>query len=454
MKNPSFLIAFVLGFSLLAQCKATAVKSEFAPPVVIDSISNQNLNAEQDYAKENFLRYEDYTYKENIETVQLYKMGDQLSPPVLFLRANEKLELHFDDLSPDYKTYSYSLVHCNADWEPSGLVPTEYLTDFFSGFIEDYEYSFNTLIKYIHYKVALPSNDVQFKLSGNYIVKVFENSDEDDLVLTKRFYVVDKQVDINASVNMATLARYRDYKHEIDFTIDHSNYNIQDPFADLQVVISQNRRMDNAITNLKPQFVRTPELVYNYEEGNLFDGNNEYRFFDAKDLRYQSLNVDGIQILEGKTHLFVLPEEPRSFKKYYNQPDINGKRLINRLNSPDFNKEADYMITHFTLNRATPIPNGDIYVFGELSDWQFKEKFKMSYVAVNSTYELKTLLKQGYYNYNYVFLPKGTTVGDVSAIEGTHSVTFNEYYFYVYHRQPGEIYDRLIGFAIKESNTP
>ena len=450
MKKAFRFINLFLLTAILSNCKTTNS--------TISSVNNETAYVKEDavqeieYIEENSIRYEDKTYREKIETVQLYKAGDQLSIPVLYLNTNEQLELHFDDLTADYKTYSYSIIHCNADWQPSGLVVTEYMTDFFSGYIEDYEYSFNTLFRYLHYKVNIPNNDVRFKLSGNYIIKVFANNDEDDLVLTKRFFVVERKVQINATVKMATLARYREYKHEVDFTIDHSNYIIQDPYADLKVVISQNRRWDNAITDLKPLFVRTPELIYNYEDKNLFDGNNEYRFFDAKDLRYQSLNVDGIQIMENKTHLFVLPEEPRSSKRYYNQADINGKRLINRLNSPNFNREADYMITHFTLKRENPLPNGDIYVFGELSDWQFKEEFKMDYIGINSQYELKTLLKQGYYNYNYVFLPKGKTVGDMSMIEGTHSETFNEYYIFVYNRQRGEIYDRLIGFDIRESN--
>jgi hypothetical protein len=411
-------------------------------------------NIEEDglYVDQNYLQYRDHIYKENIETAQLYVSGEQLSYPVIFLRSSKQLELHFDDLSADFQTYSYKFVHCNANWEPSGLTSQEYLTGFFNGFIEDYEYSFNTLFKYIHYKIKFPNEEIQFKLSGNYLVKVYADNDEENLVLTKRFYVVDKRVSIKTNIHMATLARYRDYKQEIDFTINHGGYPIQDPFLDLKVVISQNRRWDNAINDLKPLFVKTPELVYNYEDNNLFDGNNEYRFFDAKDLRYQSMNVDGIQIMDGKTHLYVLPEEPRSFKKYYFQQDLNGKRFLKRDNSPDANKEADYMITHFNLKRETMIPNGDVYVFGELSDWEFKEEFKMKYVKVNNEYTLSTRLKQGYYNYNYAFLPKGSTKGDISAIEGTHAETENDYYFFVYHRQVGEIYDRLIAFEIKNSN--
>lgn len=406
-----------------------------------------------DYSKENFLRYEDYTYKDNIKTVQLYVKDAPLSYPVLFLNDSKQLELHFDDLTQEFHTYTYEFIHCNANWQPSNLNAQEYISGFFQGFIEDYEYSFNTLFPYIHYKMAFPNQQINFLKSGNYIIKVYANNDPEDLLLTKRFFVVEKSVSINASVKMATLARYRDFKQEVDFNIQLGSYQVQDPYSDISVFIMQNRRWDNAIQNLKPLFVRGEELVYNYEDKNLFDGGNEFRFFETKDFLYQSLNTDGIQIENGKYHVWVLSEEPRSFKRYYFQNDINGLRLVKRDGSSNSNREADYMVAHFSLQRATPLPQGDVYVFGELSDWQFKPEFKMEYVAIEKEYRLKTVLKQGYYNYLYAFLPKNSNEGDISVLEGTHSETENDYTLFVYHRKRGEIYDRIIGFTQINSNS-
>jgi len=447
--------SFVLLYGIGMGCK---VKTPAVQPTPTEEVAYTKEDApkkeveEVEYIKEDYLQYRDHVYKDNIQSAQLYVKDQPLSFPVIFLGDNKQLQLHFDDLETSFKTYAYKFVHCNANWEPSGLIAQEYIEGFQNGFIQDYNYSFNTLFPYIHYTVNFPNQDIRFRLSGNYLLKVYDNNDEEDLLLTYRFYVVDKKVDIESNIHMATLARHRDYKQEVDFTIKHPYYDIVDPYANLNVVISQNRRWDNAITNLKPLFIRTSELEYNYEDRNLFDGNNEFRFFDTKNLRYQSMNVDGVQIIDKKTHVFVLPDEPRSFKRYSFQQDLNGQRYVKRDNSGDSNNEADYMLTHFTLKRASEEPNGDLYVFGELSDWEFKEKFKMKYVEVNNEYTLTVKLKQGYYNYSYVFLPKGKTKGDMAVIEGTHSETENNYYFFVYHRQNGEIYDRLIDFEIKNSN--
>lgn len=408
--------------------------------------ANTNEKLEKAYADDDYLRYKNHVYRPGIKSPQLYISGEPLSYPVLFLNDGKQLELHFDDLKKDFQTYSYDFVHCNANWQPSGLVNTEYIQGFFNAFIEEYEYSFNTLFPYIHYYLKFPNNDIRFTKSGNYLLKVYRNNDQDDLILTRRFYVVDQRIRIDASVKMATLARYRDSKQEVDFTLDHSGYPIQDPYNDLKVLISQNRRWDNAISGLKPLFIKTPELVYNYERENLFDGNNEFRFFDSKDLRYQSMNIDGIQIMDGQTHVYILPDEPRSYQRYTFWDDINGNRLIKRDDSQNANQAADYIKAHFTLKRETEEPGGDIYVFGAVTDWNFLPEFKMEYVAVSKEYRTTALIKQGYYNYAYVYLPDGKQIGDMSVIEGSHSETENDYFFLVYHRQQGEIYDRLVGF--------
>lgn len=442
------MIIFKKKFKKLSCTFAFIIFAVFTATASTSSPENNNSPEGEETAD---LLFRDHIYKKNIKSAQLFIMKEQMSFPVIFLNDQKQLSLHFDDFSRQYQTYSYKFIHCNSNWEPSGLQEQEYLAGFMSGFIEEFRYSFNTLFSYIHYQLNFPNQDIHFKLSGNYLLLVYANNNEDDLVLTRRFYVVDKRVKIDSKIHMATLARYRDFKQEVDLIINHQNYPIQDPFSDLRIVISQNRRWDNAITGLKPLFIRTPELVYNYEDDNLFDGNNEFRFFDAKDLRYQSINVERIQIENGKTNLYLAQEEPRSYKRYYNQPDINGKRLIKRDDSRNSNLEADYINAHFKLKRSDRIQGGDLFVFGGLSDWELKEEFKMDYNEIEEVYQLKTVLKQGYYNYMYAFLPSGESKADLSIIEGTHSQTENDYYIFVYHRKNGEIYDRLVGFKIDNS---
>ncbi len=61
------------------------------------------------------------------------------------------------------------------------------------------------------------------------------------------------------------------------------------------------------------------------------------------------------------------------------------------------------------------------------------------------------LLKQGVYNYRYLFLPAFNEQFDMAEIEGSHSETGNEYLILFYHRPPGTRYDRLLGHQIVHS---
>ena len=51
--------------------------------------------------------YSNHIFNEKIKTVQLYKEGWNLSYPIIKLKSNEKLILHFDLLDDHAETYYY-----------------------------------------------------------------------------------------------------------------------------------------------------------------------------------------------------------------------------------------------------------------------------------------------------------------------------------------------------------
>ena len=72
----------------------------------------------------------------------------------------------------------------------------------------------------------------------------------------------------------------------------------------------------------------------------------------------------------------------------------------------------------------------------------------MQYNEDLQQYERVLLLKQGSYNYMYIFVPDGSRHATLAPTEGNHYETVNEYVVKVYHRPPGTRYDRLIGTTI------
>ena len=405
-----------------------------------------------EYYEESGLRYEDFAYKTTIQSAQLYRGDSQLNLPIINLGSNDYLTLRFDDLEGIYYDYYYTLIHCDSQWNPSDLMKMEFITGVTEQYITKYNYSTATLQKYIHYTANFPNNNMKITKSGNYIVKVYQDANEDQLILTKRFMVVENNITISAKAKRPANVELFSTHQEIDFTIHYDKYELTNPYTDLKVIVQQNQRWDNT-KKLTPLFVKTNELVYDYDKENVFYGGNEFRVFDIKNLNYRSTNVDNIVISkENGNQVYLVNDERRTYKAYMFWPDINGKRAINVESKFDSNLDADYAHVYFKLAKTTELTQfGDIYVFGELADWNLSIKNRMKYDTKSNSYELNLYLKQGYYNYYYLFVPKSQSEEE-SLIEGSHWQTENTYTIYAYHRRIGDRYDRLIGVETINSN--
>ena len=391
---------------------------------------------------ENGIVGNDMIYKSSIHTVQLHRLGAELTPPIIRLNTDEQLKLSFDDFDSDVKRYKFTVIHCTADWYPSDVQPSDYILGFTNDYITDYRFSLNTTIKYTHYNLVFPSDNFQIIQDGNYLLEVFDENDPDNIVFTRRFMIVDQKVSVSATVNRSLAPAERDVRQRIVFNINALNYPISN-YQNLKVIVSQNGRWDNSITGLRPKTILGNVLSYDYDEGNEFNGGNEFRHFDIKSLRYQS---DRVQRLNFDTayQVYLLPDERRTFKSYFSDKDIDGLYLIKTEDGNNSETESDYCIVHFCLPYSAPMVGGNIYVFGGMVYWQYMPEAEMKYNFKKSQYEATLLLKQGYYNYQYVWLENGKS-GDETFIEGNHFETENNYTIRVYYREPGSFMDKLIG---------
>ena len=437
MRFYNFFMLLILGSFLLSAC--------FSQKEIISKnlSENDSIFTEEIVIIEPTIIYKNETFNRQIKTVLCHNTIDELSLPMINLNSAEQLLISFDDLDTDIKDYYFTIIHCKSDWTASDLMQSEYIDGFTDEPITNYEFSFNTLQKYSHYSFNFPTEELKPLLSGNYVFKIYEQGGE--TIAFKRFMVLETMLTIKAEVRRATLVDDRKTKHEIDFIIKHPNITIADPFSDIKVTIKQNNRGDNAITDLKPLFVKNNELIYDYQEDNTFWGNNEFRHFDIKSLRYQSERIKEIIFDSTYHHVYLFNDRKRPFDRYSIEPDINGKFLIKSQEGWKSSIEADYAFVHFTLP-VDHISYGELYVIGEFTNWQLEAANKLKYNADKIQYEASIYLKQGYYNYHYALKDTATNRVDVSFIEGTHYQTRNDYYIYVYYRAVGDRYDRFVGF--------
>jgi hypothetical protein len=209
------------------------------------------------------------------------------------------------------------------------------------------------------------------------------------------------------------------------------------------------RRWDNAKENLKPDIFGNNEVIYNsLSEKNIFSGGNEFRYFDIKSIRYQSEFIKRIDFLSPYYHIYLFPSDNRESKPYFYWQDFNGKYYIASQEGRDPETDADYLNVYFTLPSKYKIDGGKMYVSGNLNIWAFDENNLMIYNPLLEQYECTMLLKQGWYNYEYVFLKDGDKEGTATKFEGSHYETENDYLVIVYYRNPRDRYDRIIGTSI------
>ncbi len=385
-----------------------------------------------------------------IQTVLFFSEGWEFSLPVMELGTSQRLICKFDHLTGDTRNYFYTILHCDADWRPSRVVSSEYLDGFSENQVNDYNFSINTTIPFVNYRIILPNDQVRILISGNYLLKVWEDGNKEKPVIIRQFYVTEKMVELSGEIQRATYEGFNGASQQIAFAVNHPKFTITDPLNEIRTVVMQNSRRDNQLSHLKPTYIRQNQLLYE-DKANLFKGGNEFRNFDTKSLQFNGMGVRSIEFHDPLYYVNLINDHSLRNGIYRLQNDLNGSRLIKNDHASDSDLESDYMEVHFSLTPPDQVTNDNIYVFGSLSDWQCLPANQMIYQPETKLYEATILLKQGFYDYQYVLYNKETQDIDATFLEGSYLVTENDYHIFVYYRAFSSRYDRLIGYRVINS---
>ncbi len=411
----------------------------------LNAEAQRNKQRNNDYARVEPWVFEDKTYKPNIRSVQLYKAPDQFQDPIIQLNSGEQIRLRFDDLEGGFKNYSYNLILCNSDWSPSDMFPNQYLDGFFDERITEFRNAVNTLVNYTSYTLTFPNENLKITQPGNYLLFVYNDFDKEDPILTRRFYVTETRFDVRATLLRATRIERFQAGQELDFIVNTGGLNMADPFRQISLVVRQNNRWDNQIS-LKPLFVNGPVLTYDYDTENVFNGGNEYRYLDLSSVRTKGERVRSIEQLPEGYFVTLLPDESRRSQPYVFYPEMNGKFASGVRDGIAPSMEADYMSVKFTLNAEEEAVGKQVYVLSAFNDFRADSTTLMKYNQAKRAYELVTLMKQGFHNYQYLVTQTGTTKLDETYFEGNFYETENDYHIFIYYRELGGLHDKLYGY--------
>jgi hypothetical protein len=353
--------------------------------------------------------------------------------------GNQNLIVEFDDLRESTENYYATLIHCNRDWQQSGLRDLEFMSVYNEFNINDYAYSSNTHLPYVHYRFEIPP----VKVPGNYVLLVYRDGDKSEKVFTRRIMVYGSMADAMPLIRPGQAALDRNLQ-QINFTVTYPELDVPDPMKDIRVVVRQNSRWDNALTELLPvradNYRKQLEYVY-FDKQSAFGGGNEFRFFDISSINFPGQNTGYLEKSSKPYHLFVAKDKPRGHEVYAQYRDMNGGFIIENRDAGSPETTGQYLYVHFLLD-YTPADGESVWVGGNWSDWSSNDAYKMR--QNGKLMEAVILLKQGFYNYRFTSIKNGK---QTSVIEGDYAETENDYDILVYVRDIRLQADVLAGYS-------
>lgn len=382
----------------------------------------------------------------NIKTITFVQNNQNAIP---IFRLGDNFSFQFDDLFGNEANYFYVITHCDYDWKPSQLVKAEYLTGFDDQRIQEYTNSLNALQIYSHYRISFPNKLTRFRVSGNYMIKIL--NDDKEVVFSRKFILYEELVSVPMQVKRARNVAVIEQKHNIEFSIKSASINFQSPLQNVKVLLMQNGKFENAITNIKPQFTIGNDLIYRYDTETQFWAGNEFLFFENKDIRAANNNIATVDTKGGLYNAHLYQSQSRANAPYTYFPDINGNFIIKNISAENNEIEADYAWVFFTLSAPAYFGNKSIYVNGMFNNFAIGDENKMDYNAKTGIYEKALMIKQGFTNFQYVIADSKGKVDEQNAIDGNFYQTENNYFALVYYKENNQRYDRIIGKGIASS---
>jgi len=382
----------------------------------------------------------------DIRSVSIYPIDQPLSMPIVPM--NGVLEISFDDLGEYIRELEYTIIHCKRDWTPSNLNISEYLDGFDDASLRDFNSSRGSILDYMHYDLRLPNDDIKWRISGNYILKVWDRDNDNELLMTLRFVVYETNVQFTQGevFESGRLGSF-DTHESLTYALRIKDIGLDAPMRSISSSVFQNQNWHSMIDSINPRRVHSGELYFDQRNSVIFPAMRQYRLTDLRSLSSPGYGVASVEEYTDGINVTKTTDEVRGFEVGFGRDDdLNGAFVIDNTERLNDLWGVQYAYTLFTLHYFNAPPDADIYLLGAFNQYQVDEHSKMELNEPESIFYKEVLLKQGVYDYVYGVKRPNEPIS-FQETEGYDNRAQNDYHVIIYYHPFLGTYDRVIAYA-------
>lgn len=380
----------------------------------------------------------------NIKSLQVILNDDFEALPVLQLKGHDVMHISFDELSHNYKRFTYHVEPCNPDWTPTeGLFDADWLEGINDQPIDEYDNSINTSVLYTHYAFDFPNEQTNVRISGNYRLHIVDDETQEDAAVVE-FRVLEPITNVGLGVTTNTDIDLNGRYQQVNMTVKLNGLKVTRIDEELQTFVMQNGREDNMKVNIKPNYITPQAFQWEHNRRLIFDAGNEYHKFEVLDPRHLSMGLADVMWDKETNTWHAVPYPCEQRRSYLYDEDTDGAFLLRNSDNYDAERTSEYVYVHYFLKPLREYSDAHIVLNGRWTTEPL-DNYIMQYDEAEQVYKLTVMQKLGYYNYQLLLMDYDGTTHTLPE-EGSFFETENKYQALVYYKATSERAWRLVGF--------
>ncbi len=375
---------------------------------------------------------------DEVKSVQFYRSRNEQNPPIIELNSGDRLKLTFDALTDFSMQYRIEFTHHDKDWRRSILLPEEYLSGLQELYITGGRRNLLNRPSYFSYSTEFPNRNTSFRVSGNYLMHVYEQS-SNRKVMVLPFFVHENEGQIQSRVEKLFTTGFRGRaQHQLFSDYDYPDF-IQFPQFDLHFAFAQNQFWGQTQYPTIFSTIGDGMIEFHQSRKEAYPADFEFNTIDLSEL--SELSADGFRFLD-----FDQASVPPALLLREDVQNLSADTIRTRRNRFGIiknSRESQYLEATFSfIPRFDVQSDTDLFLTGDFIQWQILPEFRLQVDSTLGWWQASAVLKQGSYAYKYVLVRNGEV--DFLSTEDGFTRNRQEYQSFVYYYDPNRNFYRLL----------